>query len=105
MLYNGLKIGVFFKTRVWAERWFEDFLKKIDDRCVLRYVKGGIAPCFIELIDGTRIVAVPILTGARGRWFDRAYVEPGISIYDINTTIRTNLTDQVVVEDEWKKEM
>ncbi len=100
MLYNGLKIGVFFKTRVWAEKWFEDFLKKIDDRCVLRYVKRGIAPYFIELKDGTRIVAVPISTDARGCRFDKTYVEPGISVYNINTIIRTELTDQVVVENE-----
>lgn len=100
MLYNGLKIGVFFKTRVWAEKWFEDFLKKIDDRCVLRYVKGGIEPHFIELKDGTRIVAVPISTNARGHRFDKAYVEPGISVYDINTIIRATFMPQVIVEHE-----
>ena len=100
MLYRGFKIGVFFKTRAWAEKWFEDFLKKIDDKCVLRYVKGGIEPHFIELKDGTRIVAVPISTDARGYWFDKAYVEPGIGLDNMNTMVRTKLTDQVVVEIE-----
>lgn len=52
MLYRGCKIGIFFKTKLWVERWFEDFLKNIDYTCVLR-VKGGIVPYSIELKDGT----------------------------------------------------
>ncbi len=101
MLYRGCKIGVFFKTKLWAEKWFDDFLKTIDDRCVLRCVKGGIVPYFIELKDGTQIVAIYISSDARGYRIDKAFVEPGISVDDINTMIRTKFTDQVIVEYEF----
>lgn len=87
MLYRGCKIGVFFKTKTWAEKWMNDFIDNVDHSCISRFVRNGIHPFMIDLKDGTRIIAIQANDGARGTVIDKAFVEP---------TIEQNIIDNVI---------
>lgn len=101
MNYNGLKIGVFFKNYEWAEKWFSDFLNKVDNVCVARVVKNGVYPFFIELKDGTRITAHHANKLARGIAIDKAFVEPSVDDDILNYIIKPLVghTQFVEIED------
>ena len=88
MLYRGLKIGVFYNNKSWAEKWFKDFINTIDNACILGYAKSSIHPFFIELKDGTRIIAYRANENARGICVDKAFVEPTVSSEIIDNIIR-----------------
>ena len=100
MLYNGLRIGVFYKNRKWAEQWFKDFIDKVDQACILRFVKNGIHPFMIELRDGTRITAYQHNDNSRGVKVDKAFVESTIDNETINAIIKplVNYAQCIVVE-------
>lgn len=98
MLYRGCKIGVFFKTKSWAENWMKDFLDKIDQSCVLRFVRNGFAPFMIELKDGTMIKAYRADDSSRGAMIDKAFVEYGIGQDIIERVIKPMIKHNIVVE-------
>lgn len=100
MLYRGCKIGVFFKTKSWAEKWFNDFINTIDNACILRYVRNGTYPFFIELRDGTRITAYQANRKARGICIDKAFVEPTVGSEIIDSVIRPLLGHTRFIEIE-----
>lgn len=102
MLYRGCKIGVFFKTKLWAEQWMNDFLNTIDHSCILRFVRNGVHPFMIELKDGTQITAYQVTDNARGTVIDKAFVEPSIDETIIRNVIRPLLghSQSIVVEFE-----
>ena len=101
MKYRGLKIGVFFKNREWVEKWFKDFIDKIDNACILRIVKGGIHVYMIELRDGTRITSYQVNDNTRGICIDKAFVEPAISEEVINSVIKPLIGHTNFVEVEY----
>ena len=100
MLYKGLKIGVFYKNKSWAEKWFSDFINKVDNACILKYVRNCMHPFFIELRDGTRITAYKVNESARGICIDKAFVEPTISSEIIDSVIRPLLGHTRFIEIE-----
>lgn len=99
MMYNGFKIGVFFKNKKWAEQWFKDFIDKIDHSCILRFVKNGIYPFMIEMKDGTTIVAYHINYNLRGYNIDKAFIEPSIDEVMINDIIKPMCIGQRIIID------
>ena len=101
MLYRGCKIGVFFKTKLWAEQWMNDFLNTIDHSCILRFVRNGVHPFMIELKDGTQITAYQATDNARGTVIDKAFVELTVSSEIINSVIRPLLGHTRFVEIEY----
>lgn len=100
MLYKGLKIGVFYNDKSWAEKWFSDFIKKVDNACILRYVRNSTCPFFIELRDGTRITAYQANRKARGICIDKAFVEPTVGSEIIDSVIRPLLGHTRFIEIE-----
>ena len=88
MLYRGLKIGVFYNNKSWAEKWFKDFINTIDNACISRYVRSSVYPFFIELKDGTMITAYRANENARGIYVDKAFVEPTVGSEIIDNVIR-----------------
>ena len=100
MLYRGCKIGVFFKTKLWAEQWMNDFLNTIDHSCILRFVRNGVHPFMIELKDGTQITAYQATDNARGTVIDKAFVEPTVSSEIIDSAIRPLLGHTRFIEIE-----
>ena len=100
MLYKGLKIGVFYENKSWAEKWFRDFINTIDNACILRYVRNSMCPFFIELKDGTRITAYQANGKARGICIDKAFVEPTVGSEIIDSVIRPLLSHTRLVEIE-----
>lgn len=100
MLYKGLKIGVFYEHSSWVEAWFKDFLKEVDNSCVLRVVKNIFSPFVIYLKDGTRIAAYMANDNSRGHVLDKAFVEPSINKEVIDRIIRPMIRHQIVV-DAW----
>lgn len=100
MLYKGLKIGVFYKDKSWAEKWFSDFINKVDNACILKYVRNCMHPFFIELRDGTRITAYKANESARGICIDKAFVEPTVGSEIIDRVIRPLLGNTRFIEIE-----
>lgn len=100
MLYKGLKIGVFYENKSWAEKWFSDFINKVDNACILKYVRNCMHPFFIELRDGTRITAYNANESARGICIDKAFVEPTVSSEIIDSVIRPLLGHTRFIEIE-----
>ena len=100
MLYKGLRIGVFYEDKSWAEKWFSDFINKVDNACILKYVRNCMHPFFIELRDGTRITAYKANESARGICIDKAFVEPTISSEIIDSVIRPLLGHTRFIEIE-----
>lgn len=98
MLYSGLKIGIFYKNLSWAEKWMKDFLDKIDQSCVLRFVRNGFTPFMIELKDGTMIKAYRANDSSRGAMIDKAFVEYGIGQDIIERVIKPMIKNNIVVE-------
>jgi len=100
MLYRGLKIGVFYKDKSWAKKWFNDFINTIDNACILRYVINGMYPFFIELRDGTRITAYQANDKVRGTCIDKAFVEHTVGSEIIDSVIRPLLGHTRFIEIE-----
>ena len=100
MLYKGLRIGVFYEDESWAEKWFSDFINKVDNACILRHVRNCMHPFFIELRDGTRITAYKANESARGICIDKAFVEPTVSSEIIDSVIRPLLGHTRFIEIE-----
>ena len=100
MLYKGLRIGVFYEDELWAEKWFSDFINKVDNACILKYVRNCMRPFFIELRDGTRITAYKANESARGICIDKAFVEPTVGSEIIDSVIRPLLGHTRFIEIE-----
>ena len=100
MLYRGLKIGVFYDNKSWAEKWFKDFINTIDNACILRYVRSSVHPFYIELKDGTKITAYQANEKTRGTCIDKAFVEPTVGSEIIDNVIRPLLGHTSFVEIE-----
>ena len=100
MLYKGLKIGVFYEDKSWAEKWFSDFINKVDNACILKYVRNCMHPFLIELRDGTRITAYKANESARGICIDKAFVEPTVGSEIIDSVIRPLLGHTRFIEIE-----
>lgn len=98
MLYSGLKIGVFYKNLSFAEKWMKDFLDKIDQSCVLRFVRNGLTPFMIELKDGTTIKAYQVNDSPKGEVIDKAFVEYGIGQDIIERVIEPMIKYYIIVE-------
>lgn len=101
MLYRGLKIGVFYDNKSWAEQWLKDFINTIDNACISRYVRSSVYPFYIELKDGTRMTAYQANDKTRGIYVDKAFVEPTVSSEIIDNVIRplSGHTSFVEIED------
>lgn len=78
MLYNGTKIGVFYKSDNWMKGWFDDFLKNIDPACISSISKSS-SQVRVYLKDGTQIISYPATDSSRGVALDKAFVEYGVS--------------------------
>lgn len=100
MLYRGLKIGVFYDNKSWAEKWFKDFINTIDNACISRYVRSSVYPFYIELKDGTKITAYQANEKTRGICIDKAFVEPTVGSGIIDNVIRPLLGHTSLVEIE-----
>jgi len=101
MGYTGIRIGVFYKNAKWADKWFEDFINKIDITCISNYIRNRADKFIIKLRDGTIIKAISVNSStARGNRLDRAFVEPCIEPETINKIIRPLLMQQVIIEYE-----
>ena len=100
MGYTGISIGVFYKNAEWADKWFEDFINKIDITCISTYIRNRADKFIIKLRDGNIIKAISANNKARGNKFDKVFVEPCIEPETINEIIRPLLTQQVIIEYE-----
>lgn len=99
MLYNGFKVGVFYKNISWAKTWFADFLDKVDDACVSRFVKNGVCSFMIQLRDGTTISSYRVDDSSRGICVDKAFVEPCIDDDTINKIIRPFVKSPSIIKE------
>lgn len=71
-------VGVWFKSRYWCERWFADFLSKINYDAVDRVIQSKVQPPRIIMKNGNYIKGIPATGNSRGYRMDVAYLEPGI---------------------------
>ena len=100
MLYRGLRIGIYYQTISWLDKWLKLFLEEIDNDCIQISQKGNSERFKIILKDGTLIKAVKANDASRGESFDKVYIEPTISEKLINEVIRpTAKIPNVIIED------
>ncbi len=71
-------VGVWFKNKQWCEKWFGDFLSKINYDAVDRVIRSKVQPPMIIMKNGNFIKGVPATENSRGHKMDVAYLEPGI---------------------------
>lgn len=76
-------VGVWFKDRQWCEKWFADFLSKINYDAVDRVIQSKIQPPKIIMKNGNLIKGIPATDNSRGHKMDVAYLEPRIRDSDI----------------------
>ena len=76
-------VGVWFKDRDWCEKWFADFLSKINYDAVDRVIRSKIQPPRIIMKNGSYIKGIPATDNSRGHKMHVAYLEPGIRDSDI----------------------
>lgn len=100
MLYCGTRIGVFYKHAIWAEKWVNDFLEKVDKSCIARSTKMSNGVSTIHLKDGTSIKTVYLGENSRGCKFDKVFVEPKVTQEEVAHIIYPTLTSNMVIEYE-----
>ena len=71
-------VGVWFKNRDWCEKWFADFLSKINYNAVDRVIRSKVQPPRIIMKNGSYIKGIPATDNSRGYKMHVAYLEPGI---------------------------
>lgn len=71
-------VGVWFKNRDWCEKWFADFLSKINYDAVDRVIRSKVQPPRIIMKNGNLIRGIPATDNSRGYKMHVAYLEPGI---------------------------
>lgn len=76
-------VGVWFKNRDWCEKWFADFLSKIDYNAVDRIIRSKVQPPRIIMKNGNLIKGIPATDNSRGHKMHVAYLEPGLRDSDI----------------------
>ena len=100
MLYIGFRIGIYYQTISWIDKWLKLFLEEIDNDCIQIRQNGNSERFKIILKDGTLIKAVQANYASRGESFDKVYIEPTISEKLINEVIRpTAKIPNVIIED------
>lgn len=95
MMYNGLKIAVFYRRRSWAEEWFEDFKERFGTDC-MKWIRKN--PLCISLRDGTTITACNIESSCCRHRIDKAYIEPCISDEEIQAIIRPMINNPIIID-------
>lgn len=76
-------VGVWFKSRYWCEKWFADFLSKINYDMVDRVIRSKVQPPMVIMKNGNCISGIPASEKSRGYKIHVAYLEPGIRNLDI----------------------
>ena len=76
-------VGVWFKNRDWCEKWFADFLSKINYDAVDRVIRSKVQPPRIIMKNGSLIKGIPATDNSRGYKMHVAYLEPGLRDSDI----------------------
>lgn len=76
-------VGVWFKSRYWCEKWFADFLSKINYDAVDRVIRSKVQPPRVIMKNGNLIKGIPASENSRGHKMHVAYLEPGIRDSDI----------------------
>lgn len=71
-------VGVWFKNKDWCEKWFADFLSKIDYDAVYKVIRSKVQPPIIIMKNGNYIKGIPVTENSRGYKMGVAYLEPGI---------------------------
>ena len=99
MFYRGLKVGVVYKEHRWAEKWFKEFISKIDKSCVKKYILSH-SDIAVILKDGTIIKAVSATGNSRGSRFDKIFVQPGVDKDVIDHVIRPMILPTIINEYE-----
>lgn len=88
-------VGVWFKSRYWCERWFADFLSKINYDAVYKVVRSKVQPPIIIMKNHNYIKGIPASDNSRGHKMHVAYLEPGIKESKIfNDTIYFSVVTQ-----------
>ena len=76
-------VGVWFKNKQWCERWFGDFLSKINYDAVNRVIRSKVQPPIIIMKNGNYIKGIPATENSRGYKMHVAYLQPGIKELEI----------------------
>lgn len=76
-------VGVWFKNKQWCEKWFADFLSKINYDAVDRVIRSKVQPPRIIMKNGNLIKGIPATDNSRGNKMHVAYLEPGLRDSDI----------------------
>lgn len=76
-------VGVWFKNKEWVEKWFDDFLSKIDQNMIHGVRRSKTQPPIVIMKNGNYIRGISAKESSRGHKSDVAYLEPGIRDLDI----------------------
>ena len=97
MKYCGLKVGVFYQSLEWINKWIADFFERIDKSAISDYSLYPDYNFYILLKDGTTITSFYI---DKVDWVtvDKAYVEPEIGIDRAYRTIRPLLSNVIEID-------
>ena len=76
-------VGVWFKNRYWCEKWFTDFLNKINYDAVDRVIRSKVQPPRIIMKNGNYIIGIPAIENSLGNRMNIAYLEPGVRELEI----------------------
>lgn len=109
-----MTINVWFKNRQWCDKWFDDFLEKIDKDAIWMIIKSKIMPPRIKMKNGNYIRGVSAVEiGSKGCRADVAYLEPGIeksqvlrllilpTMYEKNNIYKGFYGGQVKLDGQW----
>lgn len=70
-------IGVFYQDRQWRDKWFEDFLSKVNKEKI-QIVYRGLNNIKIALKNGSYVKSVFLTDNSRGHRMDVIYLDPKI---------------------------
>lgn len=88
-------VGVWFKNRQWCEKWFADFLSKINYDAVYKVIRSKVQPPRIMMKNGNYIKGIPATDNSRGYKMHVAYLQSGIRDSDIfNYVIQPTVVTQ-----------
>lgn len=76
-------VGVWFKNKEWVEKWFDDFLSKIDQNMIHGIIRSKVQPPIVIMKNGNYIRGIFAKESSRAHKSDVAYLEPGIRDLDI----------------------
>ena len=105
-MYRGSRIGVVYENNEFLDKWFKDFLSKIDTTCISSIRKSGVEDILVLLKDGTTIQSIRMSESSRGNALDKIYVDPDVDIksdifqYVIKPLLKN---PKIIIEREYKK--